>query len=308
MTIDANRGDVPNELDDDAREGARALWNERACGELPGDKLSLEYFERVDADRFAQQSWAPQYFEFTSFAGKRVLEIGVGQGTDLARFAAGGAECYGVDITENHLEMTRRNFQARGLTVQLRKADATQLPFDDDYFDCVYSFGVLHHIPEIEKVLSEIERVLKPGGSLRIALYYKWSAFHVFSILLTGLLSGKLFRLGYAGVLARIETGADGQKVKPYVRLWSKSEVRRLLKRFESDDISIHQLFLSHVVPFFGVVRLRRYRIGRKLAELSERTRLPGGWFGWYVAARARKPDKVTSRVGPTGREPAGAS
>lgn len=263
-------------VDQIARGSARTLWNSHACGELDGDKRSLEYFHRVDADRFSQQGWAPGYFEFNSFAGKRVLEIGVGQGTDLARFGEGGAECHGVDITDNHLELTARNFVARGLQVDLRKADATRLPFPDDYFDCVYSFGVLHHIPEIEAVVSEIERVLKPGGTTRIALYYKWSAFHLFSILLRGFLTGRLFRLGYGGVLAAIETGADGRAIKPYVRLWSKREVRQLLRQFDLEDVSIHQLFLSHFCP-----TPRRFAL--------RKTPLVEGFLGWYVTSIARK-------------------
>lgn len=262
-------------VDQIARDSARTLWNSRACGELDGDKQSLEYFRRVDADRFEQQGWAPGYFEFDSFAGKRVLEIGVGQGTDLARFGEGGAVCHGVDITDNHLELTARNFAARGLQVDLRKADATRLPYADDYFDCVYSFGVLHHIPEIETVVSEIERVLKPGGTTRIALYYKWSAFHLFSILVRGLLTGRLVRLGYDGLLATIETGADGRAIKPYVRLWSKREVRRLLRHFELEDVSIHQLFLSHFLP-----TPRHFALSKAPLE---------GVLGWYVTSIARK-------------------
>src|SRR3954463_14217445 len=112
-----------------ARVGATSLWNQHACGQLEGDQTSLEYFKRVEADRLEQQSWTPAYFEYSTFGGKRVLEIGVGQGTDLAQFGRAGAMCYGVDITDNHLELTRRNFAARGLKVDLRKADATKLPF-----------------------------------------------------------------------------------------------------------------------------------------------------------------------------------
>lgn len=263
------------QLDVDARDGATGLWNQRACGELEGDQASLEYFRRVEADRYAQQGWAPAYFEYSKFAGKTVLEIGVGQGTDLAQFGAAGAICHGVDITDNHLELTRRNFAARGLEVDLRKSDATRLPFPDAYFDCVYSFGVMHHIPEIEKVVAEIERVLKPGGTFRMALYYKWSGFHLLSILLRGLVTGRLFRLGYSGMLATIEMGADGKKIKPYVRLWSKRDVRQLLRRFRIDDISVHQAFLSHFVPWLGPVRDR---------ELPFADRL-----GWYVASIATK-------------------
>ena len=225
-----------------ARLEAQKQWNARACGELDGEKDTIDYFLNVEEDRYAQQGWALEYFGFDHYSGKKVLEIGVGQGTDLMQFAKAGADCYGVDITDNHLELTRKNFYLRGKQVDLSKTDATQLPFPANYFDCVYSFGVLHHIPEIEKVLDEVHRVLKPGGQLMIALYHKWSAFHFAILLRNGLLRGWLFSKGYDGLLATIEKGADGIHTKPYVKLYSKRDVANLMADFLIADISIHQL------------------------------------------------------------------
>ena len=143
MTTGLMRANDMN-IDSSAREQAKSQWNATACGELSGEKNSVEYFLRVEEDRYSQQDWVHDYFNYREFYGKRVLEIGVGQGTDLMQFAKAGAECFGVDITDNHLAITKRNFALRGKEADLRKADATQLPFPDGYFDCVYSFGVLH--------------------------------------------------------------------------------------------------------------------------------------------------------------------
>ena len=264
-------------IDLNAREHAQEQWNARACGELAGDKNSVEYFRRVEEDRYGQQDWVHDYFCYRDFSGKRVLEIGVGQGTDLIQFAKAGAICFGVDITDNHLALTKHNFALHDKDVDLRKADATQLPFPDGYFDCVYSFGVLHHIPEIDQVISEVRRVLKSGGELMIALYYKWSAFHVFSKLFAnGLCRGWLFSKGYAGLLATIESGADGIRVKPYVKLYSKAEIGRLLKEYEIEDISIHQLKADH----FSLPLLARV-LSRFVPRLESR-------LGWYVTCKAR--------------------
>lgn len=268
-------------IDSSAREQAQTQWNATACGELTGDKNTVEYFLRVEKDRYSQQDWVHDYFNYREFSGKRVLEIGVGQGTDLMQFAKEGAEVFGVDITDNHLELTKCNFVLQKKEVDLRKADATSLPFPDEYFDCVYSFGVLHHIPEIDKVMTEIQRVLKPGGGVMIALYHKWSAFHIFwKLLANGLRNGWLFSKGYAGLLATIESGADGVAVKPWVKLYSKSEMRRLLKAFEIEDVSIHQLMADHFWPPFlakwmspFIPRLERY-------------------VGWYVTSKSRKTNK----------------
>ncbi|MFP8835076.1 class I SAM-dependent methyltransferase [Hydrogenophaga sp. XSHU_21] len=265
-------------LDNNARLGAQKQWNARACGELPGDKQSVEYFDAVARDRYRQQPWMHDYFRYERFAGQHVLEIGIGQGTDMMQFAQAGAICHGVDITQNHLKLTALNATLRGIEVDLHETDATRLPFADNSLDCVYSFGVLHHIPEIDQVVREIHRVLKPGGKVMIALYHKWSAFHLFSKLLAnGLRNGWLFTKGYAGLLATIEMGADGVNVKPYVRLFSQAETLELMKAFQLQDISIHQLHEDHFWPSF-IGRMVRGSLGR----LEPR-------MGWYVAYQGAK-------------------
>jgi ubiquinone/menaquinone biosynthesis C-methylase UbiE len=235
-----------------ARSEAQKQWNSRACGELPGDKQSVSYFDTVALERYRQQPWMHNYFKFEQFVGQKILEIGIGQGTDMMQFAQSGAVCHGVDITENHLKLTALNATLRGVSVDLHEVDATELPFPDNSIDCVYSFGVLHHIPEIDRALSEVHRVLKPGGKIMIGLYYKWSAYHLFwKLLANGIRNGWLFTKGYAGLLATIEMGADGVNIKPYVRLYSKSEVRKLMRKFVQEDLSIHQLYEDHFWPPF---------------------------------------------------------
>ncbi|MCM3563621.1 class I SAM-dependent methyltransferase [Hydrogenophaga intermedia] len=274
-------------LDEEARRGAQKQWNARACGELPGDKQSVAYFDAVARDRYQQQPWMHEYFRYERFAGKHVLEIGIGQGTDMMQFAQVGAICHGVDITENHLKLTALNATLRGVEVDLHEADATRLPFADNSIDCVYSFGVLHHIPEIDQVVREIHRVLKPGGQVMIALYYKWSAFHLFwKLLANGLRNGWLFTKGYAGLLATIEEGADGVKVKPYVRLYSKATVRSLMKAFRTADVSVHQPHEGH---FWPAVLGRMVR--RRLHWLEPR-------MGWYVTYQGFKPSAATGNSG----------
>lgn len=255
--------------DESARLNAQATWNARACEELEGDKNRVDYFDAVAQKRYGDHPWMPGYFGYDKFAGKHVLEVGIGQGTDIASFAKGGAICHGVDITDNHLQLTARNFSLRGLTVDLHEGDATALPFADNSIDCVYSNGVVHHIPEIEKVLSEMRRVLKPVGVLMLAVYSKWSAFHLLQkILANGLRNGWLFTKGYDGLLATIEAGADGVEIKPYVKLYTKASLRNLLGGFQIDDLSIHHLDASHFWPPF-LQRAVQPRVSRLESSLG---------------------------------------
>ena len=134
-----------------------------------------EYFEAALTHRYGLYPEIPRFAAFDSFAGKRVLEIGVGQGSDHYMFAKAGARLSGVDLTKKHCRMTSQFLNFFGLTSDIREADACALPFPDETFDHVYSCGVLLLVENIDKAISEIHRVLRPGGTVTIMLYNKRS-------------------------------------------------------------------------------------------------------------------------------------
>lgn len=178
----------------------------------------------------------------------------------MMQFARAGAICHGVDTTEIHPKLTALNATLRGHRVDLHETDVTRLPFEDGSIDCVYSFGALHHIPEIDQVLKEIHHVPKLGGTVMIALCYQWSAFHIsWIIMANGLRNGWLFTKGYRGLLETIEMGAEGVHVKPYVRLFSRSDCARLMAGFSKDDLVIQQLHEDHFWPGFVARTIRPF-------------------------------------------------
>ena len=98
--------------------------------------------------------------------GKKILDVGCGGGLYTLTFMKMGAEVYGQDISENAIERCKKNCIAYGFSPTLVVGNCEQLQFDDDTFDIVYSGDVFEHITESqkEKFISEIYRVLKPGG------------------------------------------------------------------------------------------------------------------------------------------------
>ena len=141
----------------------------------------------------------------------------------------------------------------------------------------MYSHGVLHHTPDTVRCISEIYRVLKPGGTMILGLYYTYSAFHLFSMILAhGVLLGGLFRLGYRGLMATLEYGADGKNTKPLVKTYSKRELRCILQDFKTVRLRIAHFKRSHI-PVFGM--LIPPFLEKPLARLA----------GWYVIAVAVK-------------------
>lgn len=105
--------------------------------------------------------------------GVTVLDIGCGAGTDLllaARQTGPAGRAIGVDMTEAMRRRALQGAAASGLThVDVREGDATHLPVDDKSVDVVISNGVLNLVPEKERAVAEIARVLKPGGRVQIA-------------------------------------------------------------------------------------------------------------------------------------------
>ena len=89
---------------------------------------SLEFFDDLDDYRFDKLHYLPQLVDFDGFRGKTLLEVGCGIGTDLVRFARGGAIVSGIDLSETAIELARRNFHLHGLTpYELRTANAEAL-------------------------------------------------------------------------------------------------------------------------------------------------------------------------------------
>lgn len=104
-------------------------------------------------------------FALPHVAGKRVLDYGCGSGYGTHHLAASCASIVGVDIADEAIEYAVARYKANNLTYQrISRADQAPLPFKDAEFDVVLSFQVIEHICGVAPYLSEIRRVLKPGG------------------------------------------------------------------------------------------------------------------------------------------------
>jgi SAM-dependent methyltransferase len=96
-----------------------------------------------------------------ALAGRRVLEIGFGNGSFLAWARSNGAELYGTEISEEALELAR----AKGVTLLRSDIEAETTAFASS-FDLVVAFDVLEHlsVDEIRRLLASVTQLLKPGG------------------------------------------------------------------------------------------------------------------------------------------------
>ena len=178
--VDGSRLPIPGEH----KTRMQAHWGTAPCGSNTADERlrGREYFDEIERHRYLTHPWILEAISGFAIAGKDVLEIGFGMGTDHLAMARRGGNMHGIDFTPRNLEVTRERFALYGQTSELRNGDAENLPYPDGSFDFVYSFGVIHHSPDTARIVSEIRRVLRPGGRCFVAVYNRNSVFFYWAV------------------------------------------------------------------------------------------------------------------------------
>lgn len=144
---------------------ANLLYHDAAAAAYDG-KWAISFDERSRAyvrDRARRMLPRPRY-------GK-VLEVGSGTGFFLLNLWQAGfvEEAHATDLSPGMLRVCAGSARTIGCDLRVRTADAEELPYPDASFDLVVGHAFLHHIPDPERCLAEMHRVLRPGGALFIA-------------------------------------------------------------------------------------------------------------------------------------------
>jgi SAM-dependent methyltransferase len=245
------------------KEAVRQHWERDPCGTklAEAEPGTPEFFAQVEQARYELEPFIPDFAQFERWRGKRVLEVGVGLGTDFVRFARAGARVTGIDLTDAAADAVRRRLALEGLEGDVRAADAEALPFSAASFDLVYSWGVLHHTPETKRAVEEVRRVLAPGGEARVMLYSRrsWVAFGLW--VRWALLAAHPRRTLAQVVAEHMES--------PGTKAYTQPELRELFSSF--GDVTLQ----SFLTPYDR-------RVAGPLANLA------GPRFGWFVGIVAR--------------------
>lgn len=172
------------------------FWDEQSCGEVyaAGDS-EKDYYEEHSRVRYELEPYIHDFAKFQEGKGKDVLEVGVGMGADHVEWAKSGPQSLtGIDLTPRSVEHAQKRLKVMELTSSVDVGDAENLPFDDESFDIVYSWGVLHHSPNTPEAIRQVHRVLRPGGVARIMIYQKYCLAGYMLWLRYGLFTGRPFR------------------------------------------------------------------------------------------------------------------
>src|SRR5918993_3882999 len=175
------------------------------------------FFDDLDDYRFDKLHYLPQLVDFASFRGQQLLEVGCGIGTDLVRFAKGGARVTGVDLAETAIALARTNFELTGVAAEdLRVANGEALPYADATFDAVYGHGVIQYTSNAPQLIREMHRVLKPGGTAIFMVYN---------------------RVSWLNALSKVMKVPLEHEDAPMLKKFSIGEFRDLLQPFDRVEI-----------------------------------------------------------------------
>lgn len=221
-------------------------WNKASCGTefIKEKKFSKEYFEHIEQFRYEIEPEIFSFAQFTRFHGKKILEVGVGAGTDFLQWIRAGARAYGIDLTHEAIFNIKQRLELYNLKAEdLQVADAENLPYDNDTFDLVYSWGVIHHSPNTVKCLEEIIRVTKPGGAIKIMIYNRHSLFALYRYLICALLKGKPFR-SFNDVLFYDQESLG-------TKAYTIKEITTILKKYPVSIINIQAKATRHDLLYY---------------------------------------------------------
>lgn len=223
------------------------------------EPLSKDDFEWIEKSFLDNNIWLREEFSFEYLAGKKVLEIGCGSGVASCLMAKAGAIVTAIDISDTSCRIAERNCRTRGINVSIINMDAENMAFEDDSFDYVFSWGVIHHSGNPGNILKEISRVLKRGGEGLVMVYHRNSLRYYMLGLFYLLVKGKIFS-GYT--LETVQSFfTDGYYHRHYSRkefLNELNKVKLIPERVVISDLKAHTVkFLS-----YSVMRWLRKKFG----------------------------------------------
>jgi ubiquinone/menaquinone biosynthesis C-methylase UbiE len=243
-------------------------WNERIHDlEMTEHPVGTrEFFDDLHEYRFDKLHYLPRLVDFGAYRGRTLLEVGCGIGTDLVRFAQGGARVTGVDLSSTAIDLAQRNFALHDVAPEeLRVANGEALPYADHTFDVVYGHGVIQYTADAPRLIAECHRVLKPGGE---------GIFMVYN------------RISWLNAMSKLMKVQLEHEDAPVLKKYSIGEFRALLSPFA--DVRI--------VPERFPVKSRLHKGWKGVAFntvfVGSFNALPRAWvrpLGWHLMAFCRK-------------------
>ena len=223
-------------------EEVKKFWNDRPCNIKHSSKElgTMEYFDEVELKKFRAEPHILKFTEFPQWKNKKVLEVGCGLGTVGINFALNGSDYTGVELSKESLEIAKKRFEVYNQSGKFYLGNAEELSsfVPIETYDLIYSFGVIHHSPHPEKIVSQIKKYMNENSVLKIMLYAKdsWKNY-------------------------MIDAGLDQPEAQygcPIANTYTKQDVVELLDGYEV--LSIEQ---DHIFPY----QIESYKRGEYIKQ-----------------------------------------
>ena len=154
---------------------------------------------------------------------------------------------------------------------ELKVADSENLPFDDNTFDLVYSWGVIHHTPDTPKAMDEIVRVLKPGGTAKVMIYHRKSLLAWFFWMKYALLKAKPWKSVASVLFDHMESYGT--------KAYTKKEVENMMAKHKLSNIEI-----KPVLTYYD--KLERFNPAMRFLSKTAAWILGGDCVGWFLTIK----------------------
>jgi len=275
-TIIVNSGMPKENMHYVSKKNIQEFWTKN----VPGfDVISKDYspeqkefYLAVDKHRYKYDSYILPLLESFVKEGDNVLEIGCGLGSDSRQIARKGGSIISLDLSFNNACLTKKGAKLLGLDKNRAVCgDAENLPFKDNAFDAVYSFGVLHHTPNTKKAIDEIYRIIKPNGKCLVMLYHKGYAYYLLLLIYIPLfVKGKL--------RGNLDVFTSKYDHTPLSKMYSKKETRALFRKFRNLGIEM--------TTYGGV---QNHRVLRYIYTLLNKSHFLMNRFGSFLLIKGKK-------------------
>lgn len=220
----------------------RAFWDE-LCGtglarSLGITEITSETLARFDDAYMGSYPYLSRYLAELPVEKRDVLEIGLGFGTVGQILAERGAQYQGADIAAGPVALMRDRLRWIGKPADgsVAQASALELPWEDGKFDAVVSIGCLHHTGDLPRAVSEVHRVLAPGGTAFVMLYNAHSFRQLIVVRRERLRAFRARRNSAERVRAMYDANTTGEAA-PHTDFVSRRRARELFSAFSNVTI-----------------------------------------------------------------------